>query len=120
MLVTALGRAAAISLRVQRELPFPVLGSPAVAADDVIAIATQGIASATDPVPEISSSRSATVHMDNDPSAISSIGTPNTVAAPTRSLWQTATIGQTSLQRELAVARPARLGVVVDDGVVSR
>ena len=80
MLVTALGRAAAISLRVQRELPFPVLGSPAVAADDVIAIATQGIASATDPVPEISSSRSATVHM-------------NTVAAPTRSLWQTATIG---------------------------
>jgi hypothetical protein len=74
MFVTALERAAAISLRVQRELPFPVLGSPAVAADDVIAIATQGVASATDAVPEISSSRSATVHMDDDPSAISSIG----------------------------------------------
>ena len=113
-------RAIAISLRAQRELPFPVLGSPAVAPDDVIAIATQGIASATDPVPEISSSRSATVHMDNDPSAISSIGTPNTVAAPTRRCGKPLRLDQTSLQRELGVARPARLGVVVDDGVVSR
>jgi hypothetical protein len=93
MLVTAPERAIAIGLRAPRELPFPILGSPSVAPDDVIAIATQGIASATDAVPEISSSRSATVHMDDDPSAISSIGTPNTVAAPTRSLWQTATIG---------------------------
>jgi hypothetical protein len=67
--------------------------SPAVAADDLIAVATQGLASVTEAVPEISSSRMATVHMDDDPSAISSIGIPNTVAAPTRSLWQTATIG---------------------------
>jgi hypothetical protein len=36
MFVTAPGRAAAISLRAQRELPFPVLGSPAVAPNDVL------------------------------------------------------------------------------------
>ncbi|MGB8529357.1 MAG: hypothetical protein WCD75_21450, partial [Rhodoplanes sp.] len=42
MFVTAPGRAAVISLRAQRELPFPVLGSPAVAPDDVIAIARRG------------------------------------------------------------------------------
>jgi hypothetical protein len=58
--VTAPERAIAISLRAPRELPFPVLGSPSVAPDDVIAIATQGIASATDAIPEISSSRMAT------------------------------------------------------------
>ena len=91
MFVTAPERAAAISLRAQRELPFPVLGSPAVAADDVIAIATQGIASATDAVPEISSSRMATVHMDDAPLPIADAA--STIAAPTRSLWQSDTIG---------------------------
>ena len=91
MFVTAPGRAAAVSLRTQRELPFPVLGSPAVAADDVIAIATQGIASATDAVPEISSSRMATVHMDTVPLPIAD--NADTLAAPTRSLWQTNAVG---------------------------
>jgi hypothetical protein len=90
MFVTAPERAAAISLRAPRELPFPVLGSPAVAPGDVIAIATQGIASATDAVPEIWSSRSATVHMDDDPAPIATSGA---AAAPTRSLWQSDTIG---------------------------
>jgi hypothetical protein len=91
MFVTAPERAIAISLRAPRELPFPVLGSPSVAPDDVIAIATQGIASATDAVPEISSSRMATVDMDTAPLPIVDAG--GTVAAPTRSLWQTDTIG---------------------------
>ena len=59
MVVASPERAIAISLRAKRELPFPVLGSPAAAAEDVIAIATQGLASATDAVPEISSSRMA-------------------------------------------------------------
>ncbi|MFY9830968.1 MAG: hypothetical protein WAK69_20700 [Rhodoplanes sp.] len=91
MFVTAPGRAAVISLRAQRELPFPVLGSPAVAPDDVIAIATQGIASATDAIPEISSSRMATVHMDTAPLPIADGA--GTLAAPTRSLWQSNAIG---------------------------
>ena len=91
MLIASPERAIAISLRAKRELPFPVLGSQAVASEDVIAIATQGIASATDAVPEISSSRMATVHMDGAPLPIADAA--STIAAPTRSLWQTATIG---------------------------
>jgi hypothetical protein len=91
MFVTAPRRAAAISLRAKYELPFPVLGSPAVAPDDLIAVATQGIASATDEVPEISSSRMATVHMDTEPLPIA--GDDGTLAAPVRSLWQTNAVG---------------------------
>jgi hypothetical protein len=88
--VTSPARAVVISLLAHRELPFTVLGSPAFAADDLIAVATQCVVSATDAVPEISSSRSATVHMDDDPAPIATGGA---VAAPARSLWQTATIG---------------------------
>jgi hypothetical protein len=91
MVVASPQRAIAMSLRAPRELPFPVLGSPAVAPGDVIAIATQGIASATDAVPEISSSRMATVNMDTAPLQI--LDASGTVAAPTRGLWQTDTIG---------------------------
>jgi hypothetical protein len=57
----------------------------------VIAIATQGLASATDAVPELSSSRMATVNMDTAPLPIVDAG--GTVAAPTRSFWQTDTVG---------------------------
>ena len=91
MVVASPQRAIAVSLRARRELPFPVLGSSAVAPDDVIAIATQGIASATDAVPEILSSRMATVHMDTAPLPIADDA--GTVAAPTRSLWQSDTVG---------------------------
>ena len=87
--VTSPARTVVISLLAHRELPFTVLGSPAVAADDLIAVATQCVVSATDAVPEISSSRSATVHMDDDPAPIATGGA---VAAPARSLWQSATV----------------------------
>ena len=86
MVVASPERAIAISLRAKRELPFPVLGSSAVAPENVIAIATQGIASATDTVPEVSSSRMATLHMDDAPLPIA--GNDGTLAAPVRSQWQ--------------------------------
>jgi hypothetical protein len=91
MFITSPERAVAISLRARRELPFAVLGSHAVAADDLIAIAVHGLASAVDPVPEIDASRMATVHMNDTPAAIVDAG--GTVAAPTRSLWQSDTVG---------------------------
>ena len=85
-------RAIAISLRAKRELPFPVLGSHAVASEDVIAIATQGLASATDPIPEISSSRMGTVHMDTAPLPIVDAGRHRTA----RSLCAVVTPGPSS------------------------
>jgi hypothetical protein len=91
MVVASPERAIAIGLRTKRELPLQVSGSPAIAPDDVIAVATQGIASATDAVPELSSSRMATVNMDTAPLPIADAG--GTVAAPTRSFWQSDTVG---------------------------
>jgi hypothetical protein len=43
-------------------------------------------------VPEIELSSLAVVHMDTTPSPISTPGTPNVVASPVRSLWQTNTV----------------------------
>ena len=61
------GRAVTLALRVQREPPLSVLASLAVAADDLIAVVGNGLASAIDAVPEIEASRLATVHMDTAP-----------------------------------------------------
>jgi hypothetical protein len=41
-----------------------------------------------DPEPNFDTSDQATLHMDDNPSHISAAGTPNTVAANVRSLWQ--------------------------------
>jgi hypothetical protein len=83
-----------MSLWSYNTLPFKVFASPALAPNDLIAIATNGLASAVDAMPEIETSKIATVHMeDTTPLPISSPGTPPTVAAPTRSLWQTDCVG---------------------------
>jgi hypothetical protein len=87
---TAPERATAISLRMRPAPPFDVLASSALAAGDLIAVAGNGVASAVDVVPQIESSRVATVHMDDVPAPIAAGGI---VAAPTRSLWQAGTVG---------------------------
>jgi hypothetical protein len=92
MFVTAPGRAATLSLRAPRELPFAILASQAVAPEDVIAIGAQGLASATDAIPKISASRMGSLHMSTVPLPIAddAAGGP---AAPATSLWQTDVIG---------------------------
>jgi hypothetical protein len=48
---------------------------------------------ATGDAPRFDVSDQAVLHMeDTSPAAISAVGTPNTVAAPIRSLWQTDTM----------------------------
>jgi hypothetical protein len=91
--IAAPPRAVALSLQSYNAFPFTVLASPALAANDLIAVAANGIASAADATPEIEASKFATVHMEDVPLPIGSSGSPNTVAAPTRSLWQTDTVG---------------------------
>jgi hypothetical protein len=91
MFVASPERAVAISLRARREFPFTVLGSPAIAAGDLIAIAVNGLASAVDARPEIETSKLATVHMNDAPAPI--VDNAGVVAAPTRSLWQGDTVG---------------------------
>src|SRR5262249_45744109 len=43
--------------------------------------------------PEITASDAAVIHQETSPSPIGTVGTPNLVAAPSRSLFQTDTIG---------------------------
>ena len=74
--------------------PFPVYGSAAVAEGTLIAIAPRGIATAIDDVPEIAVSKDATLLMSDSPSGptLSTVGTPNTIQAPARSMLQTDSI----------------------------
>lgn len=68
--------------------------SNTVPAGTVIAVDAADFASATGDVPRYSISDQATIHMeDTTPLPIGTVGTPTVVAAPTRSLWQTDSIG---------------------------
>ena len=73
---------------------YRVTTSTAIPLGRVIAIRAADFASATGDVPEFELSNDATVHMeDTAPLAISTAGTPNVVAAPVRSFFQTGVSG---------------------------
>lgn len=78
-------------------LKFPlfkgtVLGSPAVADTTLIGVDAGNLVHAFGDF-DITTAKDATVHMSDDPEHISTPGTPATVAAPVRSLFQTDCIG---------------------------
>jgi hypothetical protein len=66
---------------------YPVLGSSALAAKTVIAVANNAIVSGYEPLPTIDASREATLHWDTQPSDI--VGSGGVVASPVGSLLQT-------------------------------
>jgi hypothetical protein len=73
----------------------PVLGSSAINTDDLLAVSTDALACAMSPDIELKTSREAVAHFeDNAPLPISVPGTPNTISAPTISLFQIDGIGQ--------------------------
>ena len=72
---------------------YPIIVSANVTADTLFLVDAADIVSASG-APRFDVSDSATVHMeDTTPLPIGSTGTPNTVAAPVRSFWQTDTLG---------------------------
>ncbi|MFT8245206.1 phage major capsid protein [Roseomonas sp. BN140053] len=72
---------------------YPVIQSPTVAAGMVLLVDAADFVSVTGDEPRFDVSDQATLHMeDTTPLAISATGTPNTVAAPIRSLFQTDTL----------------------------
>jgi hypothetical protein len=91
MAVASPERAIKIGLRARRELPLGIVGTPAVAGNDVLAVAVNGLASAVDAAPEIEASKFAGVHMNDTPLPI--VGDGRTLATPTSSLWQSDTVG---------------------------
>jgi len=75
-------------------LGFPVIQSTNATADTFYLVDAADFVTATGDTPNFSVSDQATLHMeDTSPLAIGTAGTPATVAAPVRSLWQTDTIG---------------------------
>lgn len=84
----------AVTLRAWPDrVPYTVMGSSAIADGDLIAVASNCIASAVNEVPRIEFAKEALLHMeDANPLAIGTAGSPNTVAASSRSLWQTDTV----------------------------
>lgn len=83
--VASPGEAAKLLLRASPAFPFPLHASGALPAGTVVAIATNALASAVDPVPEIDVSREAVLHMDTSPTQIS---TEAGAAAPVQSMFQ--------------------------------
>jgi hypothetical protein len=69
-----------------------VLASAAIPDNEIVCVA-DGFVSATDDTPQIRASQNATINMETMPVAIGTPGSPATVAAPTRSLVQTRSIG---------------------------
>jgi hypothetical protein len=82
VVVVAPARTISLSLRLPRDPPFAIYGSPGVHADDVIAIAVGGLAAAVDAVPQVETSRVAALDMESPAQPISG-------GAPVRSLLQT-------------------------------
>ena len=86
-------QAAAIKMR-QPNFAYEVLASSGLAAGIVLAIASNALVSAADPVPRIEVSDKATLHLeDTTPLQVGVAGSPATVAAPTKSLWQSDLLG---------------------------
>jgi hypothetical protein len=72
---------------------FTILTSTTVVSGRVIVIDAADFASATGGGPDFDVSETATLHMeDTTPLQIGATGAPNTVAAPTQSMFQTAQI----------------------------
>ena len=95
-------QAAALRLRGRTIFPYEIFATSALAPGVVVAVATNAVASALDPEPTIETGSEGTVVMqDTSPAAISTVGTPNAVAAPVRSLFQTDTL---SLRLRFGVA----------------
>lgn len=77
-----------------RFLGYPLIQSTLVTAGTVILLDAADFFSAAGDEPRIDVSDQAVLHMeDTTPLPIGTVGSPNTVAAPTRSLWQTDCIG---------------------------
>ena len=94
IIVASPAQAAALRVLWNRaNLDYEVLSSSGLAAGVVVAIAPNALVSAIDPAPRFDVSTQSTLHMeDTTPLAIGTAGTPPTVAAPTRNLFQTDTL----------------------------
>lgn len=84
----------------------------------MVAVATNALAFAADPIPEFETSAEAVLHMDDAPEQISAEGSPNTVAAAAQSLFQTDCVALSMvLGTSWALRAPASSSVAVVESV---
>lgn len=105
-----------IALGLGRESPYPVLPSGALDDATVAAVAPNALAFTADPVPEISVSTEATLHLSDDPDHLSTEGGPNVVAAPVMSMFQTSQLA-IRLLADVSWAKRHASAVAVASGV---
>ncbi|MEE4209346.1 MAG: phage major capsid protein [Parvularcula sp.] len=90
---------------------YRVASSTAIPIRTVIMVKADDFVSATGDTPEFETSNDATIHMeDTAPAQIGTAGTPNVVAAPVQSMFQTA---QTSIRMLMDVSWAMRRGGMV-------
>jgi hypothetical protein len=87
-------RAIRLKLRLQTagDVGFEIFGSNGVGANEIVAIATNGIVSACDPVPRFDVSDQGTLVMDDAATPGQLVVGASTASGPARSLWQTDSI----------------------------
>lgn len=69
---------------------YPIINAPSLAAGTVVAIEASAFASGFAGLPEVEVGRHAVIHYENgSPAQIGTAGSPNVVAAPAQSAWQT-------------------------------
>jgi hypothetical protein len=87
--IAAPGQVAAIRIWAGPKFDYPVLASAALAAGTIVAIEAKSFVSGFSATPSFDTSDQSVVHLeDTSPAQVATTGSPNVVAAPLRSLWQ--------------------------------
>jgi hypothetical protein len=88
--IAAPGQAVAMKAAVGPKFDYPILASAALAANSIVGVEAKSFVSGFSATPTFDTSDQTVVHLeDTSPGQISTIGSPNVVSAPLRSLWQT-------------------------------
>jgi hypothetical protein len=89
LIIASPAQALALKLSAGPAFTNPVIACNALTAGTVLAISPENIGTGFSGTPEIETSKQSTAHFeDTTPLPISTVGTPNVVAAPVRSAWQ--------------------------------
>ena len=93
VIVASASQAVTLRMLTSSNFTTPVFASGALPDGTVVGVDAGAIATGYSDVPQVETSKQATAHMEGvSPLPISTPGTPNVVAAPTRSAWQTDTL----------------------------
>ena len=113
VLVAGAGAAVKLKLLTGEKFDYEILPTTGLPATTVVAIAPAGLAVGFTGAPVVELSKDALVHFETVPAQIGTAGSPNAIAAPTRSLWQQDMLAlKVRLSGTWAVVKPGAVQVV--------